>query len=84
MNSDQEMGLRVDTTVKGFKKTKYQCKKCFHSLEATERPSCCPKCKSVTHEDDNGVTYKRLEKKIGRNEQCPCNSGKKFKRCCWI
>ena len=20
--------------------------------------------------------------KIGRNEDCPCNSGKKFKRCC--
>lgn len=21
-------------------------------------------------------------KKIGRNEPCPCNSGRKFKRCC--
>ncbi|MGN6642071.1 MAG: SEC-C metal-binding domain-containing protein [Verrucomicrobiota bacterium] len=20
--------------------------------------------------------------KVGRNEQCPCGSGKKFKRCC--
>jgi len=20
--------------------------------------------------------------KIGRNDQCPCNSGKKFKKCC--
>jgi len=22
------------------------------------------------------------EKKVGRNEQCPCGSGKKFKNCC--
>lgn len=22
------------------------------------------------------------KKKVGRNEKCPCGSGKKFKRCC--
>ena len=27
-------------------------------------------------------TQKRKRKKIGRNELCPCGSGKKFKRCC--
>lgn len=26
-------------------------------------------------------TYKREEKKVGRNEPCPCGSGKKFKQC---
>jgi len=24
----------------------------------------------------------RVEKKIGRNEPCPCGSGKKYKKCC--
>jgi hypothetical protein len=24
----------------------------------------------------------RTQPKIGRNEPCPCGSGKKFKRCC--
>jgi preprotein translocase subunit SecA len=24
----------------------------------------------------------RRRKKVGRNEPCPCNSGKKFKQCC--
>lgn len=24
----------------------------------------------------------RLPPKIGRNEKCPCGSGKKFKKCC--
>lgn len=27
-------------------------------------------------------TYKRVEPKIGRNDPCPCGSGKKFKKCC--
>jgi len=26
--------------------------------------------------------YKRLEKKVGPNEPCPCGSGKKHKKCC--
>ncbi|MFV1950697.1 MAG: preprotein translocase subunit SecA [Nitrospinota bacterium] len=28
------------------------------------------------------TTVKRKEKKIGRNEPCPCGSGKKHKKCC--
>jgi len=27
------------------------------------------------------VTFKRVEKKVGRNDPCPCGSGKKFKQC---
>ncbi len=27
------------------------------------------------------VTFKRVEKKVGRNEPCPCGSGKKYKQC---
>ncbi|MDV2479406.1 MAG: SEC-C metal-binding domain-containing protein, partial [bacterium] len=27
-------------------------------------------------------TYRREGPKIGRNEPCPCGSGKKYKRCC--
>ncbi len=34
--------------------------------------------------DDSGVKkpVKRKEKKIGRNDPCPCGSGKKYKKCC--
>jgi uncharacterized protein len=39
-----------------------------------------------TDEFDDGdhfpETYVRPEPKIGRNEPCPCGSGKKFKKCC--
>lgn len=27
-------------------------------------------------------TYVRTEKKVGRNDSCPCGSGKKYKNCC--
>lgn len=29
-----------------------------------------------------GGTYVRTEAKVGRNDLCPCGSGKKFKKCC--
>ena len=27
-------------------------------------------------------TYRREDPKIGRNDPCPCGSGKKYKKCC--
>lgn len=27
-------------------------------------------------------TYRKTEPEIGRNDPCPCGSGKKYKRCC--
>jgi len=33
-------------------------------------------------EDGKGVTVRREGKKVGRNDLCPCGSGKKYKRCC--
>lgn len=38
---------------------------------------------ALDDEDDNyPETYVRPERKVGRNEPCPCGSGKKFKKCC--
>ena len=31
---------------------------------------------------ESGMPYVRAERKIGRNEPCPCGSGKKYKQCC--
>lgn len=28
-------------------------------------------------------SFLELKKKVGRNDPCPCGSGKKFKKCCW-
>jgi preprotein translocase subunit SecA len=38
-----------------------------------------------TFENQGGETEKkpiRVEKKVGRNDPCPCGSGKKYKKCC--
>jgi preprotein translocase subunit SecA len=32
--------------------------------------------------DGKPATVRRLEKKVGRNDLCPCGSGKKYKKCC--
>jgi preprotein translocase subunit SecA len=37
---------------------------------------------NLSHGGDAPVTVRRSEKKVGRNEPCPCGSGKKYKRCC--
>lgn len=31
---------------------------------------------------DSPIPYRRTQAKVGRNEPCPCGSGKKFKKCC--
>jgi preprotein translocase subunit SecA len=42
-----------------------------------------PTLEEILEGKDNlrGVTIKRNSPKVGRNEPCPCGSGKKFKRC---
>ena len=30
----------------------------------------------------SGTTYRRESPKVGRNDPCPCGSGKKLKKCC--
>lgn len=37
---------------------------------------------TVVHQNDGEQPFVRAGKKIGRNEPCPCGSGKKYKHCC--
>jgi uncharacterized protein len=36
----------------------------------------------LTHSISENITYRRIAPKVGRNDPCPCGSGKKFKQCC--
>jgi uncharacterized protein len=38
--------------------------------------------RQAVHERRVATTAQRSEPKIGRNDPCPCGSGKKFKKCC--
>lgn len=40
------------------------------------------KRKEISREQMLSGTFIREERKIGRNEPCPCGSGKKYKKCC--
>ncbi|MFZ1090794.1 MAG: UPF0149 family protein [Xanthobacteraceae bacterium] len=37
---------------------------------------------AATYATGNSTTYQRVTPKVGRNEPCPCGSGKKYKQCC--
>lgn len=41
-----------------------------------------PAASSVVRVHEGSAPYVRSGQKIGRNDPCPCGSGKKFKRCC--
>ncbi len=44
-----------------------------------------PKRRRVTYVEPSGVSRpapERKGQKIGRNDPCPCGSGKKYKKCC--
>ena len=36
----------------------------------------------VVYENEEGIPFIRQNKKVGRNDPCPCGSGKKYKHCC--
>ena len=36
----------------------------------------------ATNADEISKTIVNKEKKVGRNDPCPCGSGKKYKKCC--
>ena len=36
---------------------------------------------SVSKKSEKPETFRRTEEKVGRNDLCPCGSGKKFKQC---
>lgn len=41
-----------------------------------------PHCSHGHHHHHHQAPYVRPETKVGRNDPCPCGSGKKHKKCC--
>ena len=56
---------------------------CFDSnAETGEWTHCLPDLEPNFDAANEGTTYYRDTSKVGRNDPCPCGSGKKFKKCC--
>ena len=58
-------------------RTFHKCHKELRSLTAQKKPIAI-----VRNEPKYINTCARPEPKVGRNESCPCNSGRKYKQCC--
>jgi uncharacterized protein YecA (UPF0149 family) len=41
-----------------------------------------PGCNHGHHHHSDAIPFVRSAPKVGANEQCPCGSGKKYKKCC--
>lgn len=49
----------------------------FHVYEKA-----CEQKKEPVYLSGGEETYRRMQPKVGRNDPCPCGSGKKYKKCC--
>ncbi|MCY3793816.1 MAG: SEC-C metal-binding domain-containing protein, partial [Gammaproteobacteria bacterium] len=54
------------------------------ALEAPAKPVADGDAASPTQAapPDKAAPFVRSERKVGRNEPCPCGSGRKYKQCC--
>ena len=66
-----------DNTAKTIIKARFQV-----SLKAVEQPKQPTILANAVPVDKASATVKKTQRKIGRNELCPCGSGKKYKDCC--
>jgi preprotein translocase subunit SecA len=54
----------------------------FDESEFAEEQAGTMLAENDEYEDAIQVTFRRHEPKVGRNDPCPCGSGKKYKKCC--
>ena len=62
--------------------TKNISRKEFHESLNHAYKKACENKKEPVYIYDGADSYRRVQSKIGRNDPCPCGSGKKYKKCC--
>lgn len=55
---------------------------CFTEESFADDLSGCDDDSNNRHGDPLALPFVREQPKVGRNDPCPCGSGKKFKKCC--
>lgn len=65
----------VDTQMVRLESAEYE-------LGFREKPPYPRAMRSLLDETEPGMPFQRPAPKIGRNDPCPCGSGKKYKKCC--
>ena len=71
----EELGELSDYIIQGAEKEDFKPRDVFEKFLQNSQPEPF---------DDSQLNYVpvRTEPKIGRNDPCPCGSGKKYKKCC--
>lgn len=54
----------------------------FHESMHRAYKKACENKKEPVYVYDGTESYRRVVPKVGRNDPCPCGSGKKYKKCC--
>ena len=73
------MKVEIKQNITPTKKTSVQTNDGKESLKQTPTVN---KNKLTNDKDDTATRTQAKSKKVGRNDPCPCGSGKKYKQCC--
>ncbi|MUV37780.1 Protein translocase subunit SecA [Lentibacillus sp. JNUCC-1] len=80
-SSEDELRRFIDQFILMFNNTRVWVLKGYTPVQLREFAEEKEKASSQSQPKDNVISF-NSRKKIGRNDPCPCGSGKKFKHCC--
>lgn len=72
----------IYTFCKAMPKNRNLTRKAFTESMQRAYKTVCEDKKDPTYVYDGDGTYRKIQAKVGRNDPCPCGSGKKYKKCC--
>lgn len=72
---------KIEKKLQRYTRKKTSRKELRESLFRVYKKACEQK-KEPVYLSDGEETYRRMQPKVGRNDPCPCGSGKKYKKCC--
>lgn len=77
VKANTDIDLEVANAMERVRKSRFE--KSFKAVGITEEDI---RGLLVSIRDSKGKPVQREGSKVGRNDPCPCGSGKKYKRCC--
>jgi hypothetical protein len=81
LESGSSLVLRIDFRKLYQKMIEYKARK-LYSLSQWDTILSPEEREGLKYEATQGKVFVRESEKIGRNDLCPCGSGKKYKKCC--
>jgi uncharacterized protein YchJ len=83
LTADTRLNIKIDFEKLYKKMVEYKADH-LYSLPQWEGIFDAETLKRFYTEQKHSGTYTRVAEKVGRNDPCPCGSGKKYKKCCGV